>query len=140
MRRHAFLEMVMPADALARADKDALAEQLGALFDHDLADQPAVAMPQFLAMRRADATPFLQGLGGLPTLVVSGAHDPIAPPFAGRALAEGIPGARYVELADASHGAPIQHAERVNALLREHLQGAEAALQPPVKAAAGAAP
>jgi pimeloyl-ACP methyl ester carboxylesterase len=36
------------------------------------------------------------------------------------ALAKGIPGARHVALADASHGLPIQHADRVNALLAEH--------------------
>jgi 3-oxoadipate enol-lactonase len=36
------------------------------------------------------------------TLVVAGSHDPATPPALGRALASGIPGARYVEL-PASH-------------------------------------
>ena len=36
------------------------------------------------------------------------------------ALAKGIPGARHVAFADASHGLPIQHADRVNSLLVEH--------------------
>jgi pimeloyl-ACP methyl ester carboxylesterase len=57
--------------------------------------------------------------------VLSAAHDPIAPPRYGRALAEGIQDARYVEFADASHGLPIQHSSRVNALLRGHLHAAE---------------
>ena len=68
-----------------------------------------------------DALPRLGELAGLPALVVSAAHDPIAPPAVGRALAAGIPGSRHVEVSDASHGLPIQHAERVNALLLEHL-------------------
>ncbi len=46
--------------------------------------------------------------------------------FDNRGMA-GIPGARYVEHADASHGLPIQWADRVNAQLAEHLAAAEAA-------------
>jgi len=60
--------------------------------------------------------------------VVSAAHDPIAPPRAGRALAAGIPGARYIEFDDASHGLPITHSDRVNALLLEHFAAADALL------------
>jgi pimeloyl-ACP methyl ester carboxylesterase len=64
--------------------------------------------------RQADATGALGALAGLPTLVVSALHDPIAPPSAGRALAASIPGADYVEFDDASHGLPITHAREVN--------------------------
>ena len=121
-RRRAFLRFVMPPDALRNgADADALAAELEPLFGHDLADQPPVTMKQLGAMKRYDATPRLAELGGIPTLVVSAAHDPIAPPRAGRAIAAGIPGARYVEMADASHGVPIHQAERINALLLDHL-------------------
>jgi len=126
MRRHAFLQLVLPADVLASTDQDALAQQLGELFGHDLAESPPVAMRQFQAMRRADATPFLRELEAIPTLVVNAAHDRIAPPFGGKALAAGLRGARYVEIPDGSHGAPIQHADRINALLLEHLRQAEA--------------
>ena len=38
----------------------------------------------------------------------------------GRALGRAISGARYVEIAEASHGLPIQLPERVNALLEEN--------------------
>ncbi|MCY1045673.1 alpha/beta fold hydrolase [Corallococcus sp. bb12-1] len=129
MRRHAFLRMVLAPEELARADPDALAQQLAPLFGHDLADQPPVALRQFQAMGRADATPFLGALTGLPTLVVSATHDPIAPPSAGQALAAGVPGARYVEVPNASHGVTLRFAERINALLREHLDRAEASRQ-----------
>jgi hypothetical protein len=40
---------------------------------------------------------------GVPTLVVSGRHDPIAPTPLGRRIADGIPGATFVEMADAAH-------------------------------------
>lgn len=99
---------------------DGLAEHLAPLFGHDLGDQPPVVDKQLAAMRAYDATPRLRELSGIPTLVVSAAHDHIARPELGRALAAGIPGARYVEFADASHGVTIQSAERINTLLLEH--------------------
>ncbi|HWO21976.1 MAG TPA: alpha/beta fold hydrolase [Kofleriaceae bacterium] len=125
MRRRAFLEVVMPERELLRGDRDALAERLAPLFGHDLADQPPVVRRQLAAMRAYDATSFLQELAGIPTLVVSAAHDRIAPPSGGRTLAAGIAGARYVELPDASHGAPIQLPEQINQLLHEHWSAAE---------------
>lgn len=125
MRRHAFLQLVMPPSALAAEDRDALAAKLAPLFGHDLADQPPVAMKQLAALRAYDATPRLSELAGIPTLVVSAEHDPIAPPASGRALAAGISGARFVQFAGASHGLPIHRAAEVNALLLDHLAAAE---------------
>jgi pimeloyl-ACP methyl ester carboxylesterase len=121
MRRRAFLELVLPPGATAG---DELAAQLAPLFGHDLADQPPVVGAQLSALRAYDATSRLGELAGLPTLVVSAAHDPIAPPQSGRKLAAGIPGACLVELAEASHGVPIHDADRVNAVLLEHLAAA----------------
>ena len=46
--------------------------------------------------------------------------DTLSYPRLGRALATGIPGARYVEFKDASHGLPIQSPDRVNAMLLKH--------------------
>ena len=72
--------------------------------------------------------PRLAELASTPTLVVSAAHDPIARPTeGGRAIAAGIPGARYVEIPDASHGVPIHQAPRINALLLEHFAPVDAA-------------
>jgi pimeloyl-ACP methyl ester carboxylesterase len=121
MRRRAFLELVLSPGELASADRDALAAELAPLFGHDLADHPAVEMAQLRAMGRSDATPRLGELAALPTLVVSAAHDRIARPASGRSIAAGVPGARYVEIADAAHGLPLRQPARVNALLAEHL-------------------
>jgi pimeloyl-ACP methyl ester carboxylesterase len=124
-RRHAFLEMVMSPMDHAKADLDAVAAQYEPLFGHDLAVQPPVAMKQLSAMGKYDATPRLGEVAGIPTLVVSAAHDRIAPPKSGRALAAGIPGARYVELPAVSHGVPIQYPEKINPLLLQHFASAK---------------
>lgn len=126
-RRRAFLEIVYPPGVPTGAERDALAARLAALFGHDLAEQPAAVMPQLRAMRRHDVTPRLGELAGIPALVLSAAHDPIAPPACGRAIAAGIEGTRYIGMADAAHGAPVQHAARVNGWLLEHLDAAEEA-------------
>jgi 3-oxoadipate enol-lactonase len=48
----------------------------------------------------------------VPTLVISGSHDPAATPADGHFLADQIPGARYVEL-NAAHISSIEAAERL---------------------------
>jgi 3-oxoadipate enol-lactonase len=58
-----------------------------------------------------------------PTLVISGAEDPATPPEHGRAIAEGIPGARFEVVADAAHLASYQRPEVVTGLLAEHVKG-----------------
>lgn len=131
MRRRAFLEMILGPGELAAADPEALAARFSELFDHDLGVQPPIAMKQVRAMARADATPFLPELAGIPALVVSAEHDRLAPPSAGKALAGGLSGSRYVEFAGSSHAVPIHRAAEVNALLREHLGAAEAAIALP---------
>jgi len=130
-RRHAFLKMVLPPETLAKSDRGLLAERLVPLFGHDLADQPPVAMKQLAALGRYDASSRLRELSGLPTLVVSAFHDRIARPEFGRALAAGVPGARYVEIANAAHGVPIERPELINNLLLEHFAQTETALKPP---------
>lgn len=121
MRRRGFLRLVMPKEALRREDPDELAARLADLFGHDLAVQPRASGRQLAAMRATNLVPRLGELAGVPTLVLSGARDLIAPPTLGRQLAAGIPGARYEEFADAAHGLPIQFPERTNDLLRGHL-------------------
>jgi pimeloyl-ACP methyl ester carboxylesterase len=125
MRRQAMLSLIMPEVYLRTTDRTRLATSVGRIFGRDLADQPPIVMKQLRAMSRYSAEPRLHELQSVPTLVVSGAFDRIARPGLGRALAGGIKGARYVELAEAGHALPIQCADRVNALLVEHIQRAE---------------
>lgn len=124
-RRRAFLEMVMPRSVLAAADRDAMAADVGRLFGRDLAEQPAIVMQQVRALGAHDASAQLARLSSIPTLVVSAAEDRVAPPAQGRALAAAVEGARYVEIEDAAHGVVIQKAAAINALLLEHITGAE---------------
>ncbi len=119
-RRRAFLELIYPKRDLANLDCAALAAELEPLFGHDLAQQPPVAMRQAMALRKHDCTAELSKLTNIRSLVVSAEEDPIAPPRFGRQLAALIPGARFIEMPGASHGAPIQHATRVNRHLTEH--------------------
>jgi len=119
-RAHAYLEIVMPPGVLKRGNLDRLAEDVGRVIGHDLADQPPITMQQMRAMRACDVTPRLAELAGIPTLVMSADHDPVAPPQIGRALAAAIPGARFVEIDGAAHGVTMQCADRVTALLAEH--------------------
>jgi 3-oxoadipate enol-lactonase len=56
----------------------------------------------------------------LPTLVISGAHDPATPPADGRFLAQQIPGARYAEL-HAAHLSNIEDRGRFNTELAAFL-------------------
>lgn len=49
----------------------------------------------------------------VPTLVITGAHDPATPPAEGRFLAENIPGARHAEL-NAAHLSNIEDRDRFN--------------------------
>jgi pimeloyl-ACP methyl ester carboxylesterase len=116
-RRLAFLEMIVPETLRATGDRDALAERLGLVFGHDLADSPAITMKQLAAMSKCDL--------GSRLGEVSATEDRIAPPAAGRAIADGIPGARHVELANEAHAVPVYASERINTLLLEHLAVAE---------------
>ena len=98
-------------------DRAELAARLAPLFGHDLANQPPIVLTQLKAMARYDARPRFRELAHIPTMVVSAAHDRIAKPASGRALAAAIPGAEYIEIEGAGHGLPIQEPERVNALI-----------------------
>lgn len=126
MRRRAFLEMILPASARRGADLEALASHYGAFFGRDLAEQPPVVMKQLQALAGHDQQARLPELGGLPTLVVSGAEDRLALPAYGRALAGAIRGARYYQFADVAHGLPLAQPEQLNHLLADHLATAEA--------------
>jgi pimeloyl-ACP methyl ester carboxylesterase len=126
MRRAAFLAILAAPERLRGVDRERMARELAPLFGHDLADHPAIEGQQLAALRAEDVTRELTRITA-PTLVVSAAHDPISPPAVGRALAAAIRGASFELLPDEAHGAPIVAAERVNALLRGHLDRVETA-------------
>ena len=119
MRRNAFLGLIMPERYLRRVDRAELAGQLQPLFGRDLADQAPIAMKQLKAMSKYDASNRLNTLAGVPTLVVAATEDRIARPEYNKALAEAIPGARYVELSDSGHGVTIHRAHEINVLLAD---------------------
>ena len=76
------------------------------------------------ALKTFDARARLTELAKFPVLVLSAEEDIIFSPRCGRALAQGIAGARYVEIAKAAHGVPIEYTERANRELESHLQSA----------------
>jgi pimeloyl-ACP methyl ester carboxylesterase len=121
-RRRAFMELVLPP---GEGYPDDVAERLSTILGHDIADMPPIAGLQLAAMREADLTRRLGELSGIPALVLSAEKDLIARPSSGRAIAAGIPGARYIEIQGASHSFPILEPERCAALLLEHLADAE---------------
>ncbi|MEU9040564.1 MULTISPECIES: 3-oxoadipate enol-lactonase [unclassified Kitasatospora] len=55
-----------------------------------------------------------------PTLVIGGRRDPATPPAHARELADGIPDAGLLELADASHLAPVEQPQAVLTALLGH--------------------
>ena len=125
MRRRAFLEMLFPPAYLAGRDSAALAASLEPLIGRDLAEQPPIVMQQLKALGAHDCSARLHELASIPTLVLAATHDPIARVEYGRRLAQLVPGSRYVEMPDASHGVTIQEPPAINRLLREHFRSAE---------------
>jgi len=72
------------------------------------------------AIRDADYTDALGAIAAR-TLVIAGSEDKSTPPALVRATAEGIPGARFVEIPGAGHLPCVEKPDAVAALLREHL-------------------
>ncbi len=68
------------------------------------------------ALAALDLHPALGSISA-PTLVVSGAEDPATPPDHGRAIADGIAGARFELIEGAAHLANIEKAELVTPLI-----------------------
>ena len=73
------------------------------------------------AMRdRPDSVPLLEEIR-VPTLVLGGSEDEISPAAGMRAMAQRIRGAKYVEVPEAGHLAPLERPELVNGALEEFL-------------------
>ncbi|MET0974438.1 MAG: alpha/beta fold hydrolase [Leifsonia sp.] len=62
-----------------------------------------------------------------PSLLVAGAHDRVTTSSAMRELADAMPDARFVELADAAHLPPLERPAEVATLLAWHLGSTDAA-------------
>ena len=75
------------------------------------------------AMRdRHDSTGLLPTLAGLPTLVIVGEEDTVAPPDGARRMAAAIPGARLVVIPAAAHIPPVEQAAETTTAIREFLR------------------
>lgn len=104
---------------------EATQQQLeGALQAHGLPREAALRAG--LAMltgldQRDDLAQILQ-----PALVLSGQHDRVTPPAAGRWLAEALPAARYEQIARAGHATLLSHVDDVTTALRGFLHELDA--------------
>ena len=130
MRRRAFVELVMPPAYLATSTAIELCD--GARLLSSVATSPISRRSSCSSSGRWGASTsqrVFASLAPIPTLVVSAAHDRIARPAYGRALAAAIPGSRFVEFREAGHAVTIQCAE-VNALLLEHFEGSRSVARP----------
>ena len=97
--------------------------------------EPADFMPYLEGMARIDARLFVAMLSAagrhsaddllpqvtVPTLVVAGGRDGFTPPERSRAIAAAVPDAEILEIPNASHTAPIEHPQLVNATVRDFL-------------------
>jgi len=70
--------------------------------------------------RRPDSTATLAQVA-VPTLVLTGSEDELTGPEEGRALAAGIPDARFVQIEEAGHLANLEQPEQVNEALLDFL-------------------
>jgi pimeloyl-ACP methyl ester carboxylesterase len=69
-------------------------------------------------LEEVDLTPLLHRLN-VPTLVVAGERDQATPPALTKAIADKIPGARYVELKGCGHCPPLEQPQEFVAAIKE---------------------
>jgi len=88
-----------------------------------MAATPVAAIIAALAALRdrADHRALLPTLGGLPVLVLVGSEDVLTPPAVAHAMAEAVPGATMVEIADAGHLPSLEQPAVVTAALQRFL-------------------
>jgi 3-oxoadipate enol-lactonase len=82
----------------------------------------AIAAAQRGMAARPDVTSLLPSIK-VPALIVVGAEDVISPPNEMRAIADAIPGARFVEIPAAAHMTTMENPEAVNEALHVFLEG-----------------
>ncbi|MCD1259949.1 alpha/beta fold hydrolase [Paenibacillus athensensis] len=111
-----------------RRERPELAEELAGI----MGGMPAEGLVQAsLAMAFRREAVSLLGELTLPTLVVAGEHDAIAPPDEMRAMAERIRGAAFHVVAGAAHLAPLEQPEAFNRLLAPFVAGIAATVSSP---------
>ncbi len=116
---------------------DAMLEKL--LAPSTLRDRPGIAetaRSMILNTPREGAAAALRGMAvrpdssrilsqiNVPTQVICGEHDAISTVDEMRGIAQQIPRAEYVDIADAGHLSPLENPRAVNAALRDFLQRA----------------
>ncbi|SVC42229.1 uncharacterized protein METZ01_LOCUS295083 [marine metagenome] len=74
------------------------------------------------SLGETDHTPYL-GRIDVPTLVLVGQHDRVCPPSDSRILANGIPGAAYVEVPDTGHLPNQERPDAFNLVVGDWLDG-----------------
>jgi len=72
------------------------------------------------ALETMDLRPGLASIT-MPVLVIVGALDAATPPPLGRALADGVAGARFVEIPDCGHCPPLEAPDKLLALIEPFL-------------------
>jgi pimeloyl-ACP methyl ester carboxylesterase len=85
----------------------------------DANPQGTVAAARGMA-ERPDMTASLPKIA-CPTLVLAGQNDAITPPSNMRAMANAIPGAKFVEISSAGHMSPLENPAEVNAAITSFL-------------------
>lgn len=109
----------MAADAMlpklvSQSTKDEQPEIVAELQDVILSTDPeAIAATQRGMAERRDMTAQLSSMD-IPTLVLCGSEDTISPPDEMRSIANAMPNAQFVEIANAGHLAPLEQPGPVN--------------------------
>ena len=93
----------------------------------------AFLLRQISALNSICFTDLLPGLGSfqiepdiiirhaIPTLVVTGALDPLVPPVLARGIAERITGAEFAEIANAGHSSYFEQPDEFNRVVQQFL-------------------
>ncbi len=91
---------------------DAPREVMDEYFEHVAALDLDVMLRMFRAMQEHTSADVLPSID-VPTTVIAGGRDGMTPPRFARSMAEAVPGARLVELPEATHVLPVEEPDRV---------------------------
>ena len=120
MRRHAFLRNAFPAEWLEGRDLDELHERMAAIFGRDLGTTPPVVMQQLKCCKHLRPYETV-AQHKLPTLILHGEQDNLAPITGGHQLKEVYPHAKAHFVPEAGHALPLQCEALCNQWLLEHI-------------------